>query len=155
MPLSEAQSAIVSLQRRALRSRESYTIDVVDRALDEIVRNYDNPKPAPWQVRSALANAAKVVRGRREVVAPVDFRDERGSQPGVTDAELELVDVRDWLDRTPALSDTQRRLLVRIADGDDAVELAADSGVPIPRMRERIARARSRARQAYVTEAVA
>jgi hypothetical protein len=156
MSLSEAQRAIVSLQNRALRTNEGYTLDVLDRALDEVVRNYDNPKPAPWQARSALANAAKVVQSRRDTVGTISLDDEARSQDvGDTDGGFAVVDLRDWLDRTSAVTDEQRSLLIGIADGHGPAQLAQDRGVPIQRMRERLSRARSRARTAFDRAAAA
>ena len=156
MSLSEAQRAIVTLQNRALSTSEGYTIDVLDRALDEVVRNYGNDKPAPWQVRSALANAAKVVQFRRDIVTPTSF-DDADSAPefGFVDEAFALLAIRDWLDRSPSVSDEQRRVLLRLADGDDAAALANERRIPVPRMREKIARARAAARAAYAAEAVA
>lgn len=156
MSFSEAQRAIITLQGRALSAREGYTIDVLERALDEVVRNYDNARPSEWQTRSALANAAKVVRFRRDSVAPTVF-DDGGNRSGLAavDAEFALFELREWLDRTPAVSAEERRLLIGIANGGDASHLAQDQGVPVQRMRERISRARARARVAYIAEAAA
>lgn len=156
MSLSEAQRAIVTLQSRALSSRESYTIDVLDRALDEVVRNYDNPKPHQWQVRSALANAAKVVQFRGHTVTPASFDDADNSPRLATvDEKFALFELRDWLERTPAVSSEERLLLIGLAEGEDASRLAQERGVPVQRMRERISRARTRARHAYAAEAAA
>lgn len=156
MSFSEAQRAIVTLQSRALRSREGYTIDVLDRALDEVVRNYDNPDPHQWQVRSALANAAKVVQFRGETVTPTSFDDaDNASSLAAVDDEFALFELRDWLDRTPTVSTEERQLLIGLAGGDDASSLARERGVPVQRMHERISRARTRAHDAYTAEMAA
>lgn len=156
MSLSEAQRAIVSLQNRALSTSEGYKIDVLDRALDEVVRNYGNPRPAPWQIRSALANAAKVVQFRRDTVTTTSLDDSgSASDLGAIDEEFVVLEIRDWLDRTAVVSTEQRQLLIGLAEGDDAARLADDHGVPVQRMRERISRARARARAAYAAEAAA
>src|SRR4051794_33238943 len=113
MNLTAAQSAINSLQGQALRRQDGYTLDRLDRALDEIVRNYENERPAAWQVRSALANAAKVVQSRRAVVTltPRTEGDSRGRpDTGSVDDAFAVAEVRDWLWRTPALTDDERKL---------------------------------------------
>ncbi len=66
---SEAEFALIILQRRSAQARDIFEIERMDRALDEIVRNPGNTSPAPFQVRSALANASKVLKERRAIVA--------------------------------------------------------------------------------------
>lgn len=137
---SEAQSAYLTLQSVALAAKDNYTIDRVERALDEIIRNPENTKPAAHQARSAWANAGKVLQNRRTLVRQVPL-----DTPGLDLAQVEgayaAVDILGWLDLA-AVSAGERALLQGLAGGNDARMLADVQGIPVQRMRERIARAR-------------
>jgi hypothetical protein len=153
--------AYLYLQKRAHRQHDSYTIERIDRALDEIVNNPGRTDPVPFQVRSSMANAAKVIKARRVIapVIPLEAHDAHrsggtsGDVASVSDASpYAVVETVAWLNGTRLVSPTQRALLLALVRGHDAATLAAASGVPVPRMRERIARARAAARRAYALE---
>lgn len=144
---SEAESAYLALQSRALSARESYTIDRVERALDEIIRNPENTKPADHQVRSAWANAGKVLENRRSL-APQMSLDTPGLQLAEVDGAFDAVEIFDWLDHA-AVSPSDGLVLRLLARGADAQLLADVDDVPVQRMRERISRARRVARADY------
>ena len=140
-------------------NREVYALEVLDRALDEISRHLDSAQPTAFQVRSARAHGAQAVKERREV-RTFDSLEAAQAGPGHVDpawveGEFAAVDLLLWLRNTASLTDCQRRLLLALADGAEPEVLAANAGVPVARMRERIARARSAAREAYKTEVVA
>lgn len=137
---SEAQSAYIALQSRILETQDNYTVERAERALDEIIRNPENTTPANHQVRSAWANAGKVLQNRREV-APQVHLDTPGLRLGVTDGDYDAVEVLDWLDHA-AVSAPARLLLHSLAVGADAQMLAEAQGIPVQRVRERISRAR-------------
>ena len=158
MSLTEAQRAIAHLQGLALRASDGYTIDVLDRALDEIVRNPDNPSPYLWQVRSARANAAKVVQARREVVTLDTSGEDEPSvveDAATTDTGYGVVEIREWLRTSSRLTEPDRTLLTAVADGQDSEHLAEVLELPVQRVRERLSRARKRAGIAYSTEVAA
>jgi hypothetical protein len=146
----EAQSAYSTLQSRALSASGGYMLSRLERALDEILRNPRNTSPAPFQVRSALANAGKVIENRRKL-APQDSLDEQAKsfdEPGKIDARYGVVEISYWLDRA-AVSDADRGLLRCLAAGADATALAETAGVSVQRMRERVSRARRAASRDY------
>jgi hypothetical protein len=157
---TQVQSAVQALQARALATADSYQLDVTDRALDELIRNPGSHRPAAYQVRSARANAAKVVRSRRQIYdqgvlqnldpRPGVHRQERLLQP-----PDEAADTLDWLARTSSLTDGQRRILSDLADGHDAESLSTRDRVPLGRIRERISRARRAGWEAYQHEMIA
>lgn len=153
----EAQQALISLQRRASTTGEVYFQERAERALDEVIRNHPKGSPAAFQIRSAWANAGKAIAHRHAIV-PVDSLDheaERYSfaqEPAITDGGYALVDLLQWIHSTSALTDRERRLMLALADGEDAESIASTSGVPIKRVRERISRVRKVARAAYNLE---
>lgn len=144
---AEAESAYLSLQDQALSATDNYTLERVERALDEILRNPAKTAPAAFQVRSAMANAAKVIEDRRRLAPRVSI-ETPGVEPGTEDGGYVAVEVMHWLDTAP-VSDAERTILRGLAHGADAETLAASGGVGVQRMRERISRARKSATQNY------
>lgn len=158
---TQVQSAVQALQARALATADSYEFDVTDRALDELLRHPGSHHPAPFQVRSARANAAKVVRCRWQAYDQEILRN-RDTRPGVhrqhrlaLEAEGSGIDIRDWLARTSSLTDGQRRILSDLADGHDAGTLSVRDRAPLSRVQERISRARRVGWVAYQQEVLA
>jgi hypothetical protein len=157
MTLTQAQCALNTLQSTAARTFETYLSEVLGRAMDEIVRNFDNDRPAKRQVRSARANAAKVLGDRRRL-APTIYITSSITEPDGVDHDLEIpvdengfgeFDVLHWLATTTQLPDGVRALLQDLASGHDANSLAMRDNLPVARMRERISRARRQGRIAY------
>jgi DNA-directed RNA polymerase specialized sigma24 family protein len=153
---SMALAAVAYLQQQSTRFGDIYELERHDQALDEIVANLDRTAPTPFQTRSALANAAKVIRKRR-AVRTFDSLDEPlpdGNLPdvGSVDESFALVEIHQWLDTSPSLRPVDRRVLRELACGEDAESLAGRYGLPVARMRERISRARSACRMAYSRE---
>lgn len=158
---TQVQSAVQALQAQALASSDSYQLDVTDRALDELIRNPGIDRPPAFQVRSARANAAKVVRSRRQLYDRAVLRN-LDSWPGVhreerlaQEPDERVVDTLDWLAQTTSLTEGQRRVLSDLADGHDAHSLSTRDAVPPSRIQERISRARRAGWQAYQHEIVA
>lgn len=155
MLTEQAQRALNLLYRRANRTHDAFTLERIDRALDEIVR-LNSTAPAAFQVRSALAHAGAVLRERR-VLAPaisLSATDSYG-EPAALDDQFAVTDIRVWLQTTNALTASQRTLLHQLSVEPDPAELAAERDLTLPRMREQVSRARRRARTAYAAEAVA
>lgn len=150
---TEAQSAYLILQAQARNTHDDYTLERIDRALDEIVRNLSKTDPPEHQVRSALANAGKVMANRRRL-APVVSHEDLVTDVDAREDGYDVVELRSWLETAP-LPSPARTLLVALAAGADAKDLAAQQDVPVQRIRERIARARKSARADYWATAVA
>lgn len=147
----QAKVSLLRLYEQAKHTSDNFALERIDRALDEIVR-LNNSDPAAWQVRSAMANASKVIRGRRRAVSPDSLEALRVDVAVPSDTE-DIVELRVWLHGTSGVNEGQRRLLSLLAVGKDAADLAAMHRVPLPRMREQISRARRAARSAYQAEA--
>lgn len=143
----QAEAALMSLYEQAKRTTDNFTLERIDRALDEIVR-LNSTDPPERQVRSAMANASKVIRSRRETVSAetLEARQVEIAAPG---GDEDVIDMREWLRCTPGITDRQRTLLVQLADDHDAVDLSAVYSIPADRMREQISRTRRAARMAY------
>lgn len=145
---SEAESAILALQHRGAQICDIYELERIDRALDEIVRNPENTSPAKFQVRSALANAGKIIKERRAAIA-IDSLDQGFDQGnsylGHTDPGFRGVEITAWIDSAP-LPTYERNLLRRLAAGEEAPTLAAEYEMSDQRMRETISRVRRKAR---------
>lgn len=158
---TEVQSALRSIQAQCdvtKASTDTFELDRNERALDELVRNAANSAAPGRLVRSARANALKVVRSRAQLGEfSLDEADlhvskrARAERAAMYDpiAELELL---DWLAGTHSVTPAQRDLLQALALGHDAEYLACRMGVPVQRVRERISRARRAAHAGYVAE---
>ncbi|MFJ2805390.1 hypothetical protein [Kitasatospora sp. NPDC087271] len=156
MPLTEqAQRALVLLTRRADNTGDLFTLDRVDRAKDEIIR-LNSSSPAPFQLRSAMAHASAVLHERRKLVPSMRLSEvEPQDEPETEEMAFAAVDTYHWLQTTPSLAEPQRALLQNLAAGLEPDALASRRGIPLPRMREQISRARKLARTAYASEVVA
>ncbi|MFE3455965.1 hypothetical protein ACFXKD_00355 [Nocardiopsis aegyptia] len=150
MLTEQAQSAMNVLYGRISRASESFELERLERALDEIIRLNAN-RPAPFQIRSAYAHAGELMRHRRDL-APTVSHSEVHHEPGTPDHGFALIDMQLWLDKTPSLTCSQRTLLQGLGAGQDASELAPVHGLNVKRMREHISRVRRCARGAYVSE---
>lgn len=153
---STSLAAVVYLQQRSTRFTDIFELERHDRAIDELVANLDRSAPTPFQTRSALTNASKVIVGRRGIrsYGSLDRPRSDDSLPdvGTIDPAYVVVDIYHWLDTSPSLRPADRQLLRALAQGEDAHSLAPRYSLPVSRMRERISRARSAARAAYYRE---
>jgi hypothetical protein len=150
---AQAQAALARLYTKAANTPDNFDLERIDRALDEILRLNSTDVPSR-QVRSALANASKVILDRRKIV-PLVSLDAVSVDVASPDGEEAVVDLRAWLHGTRRITEQQRRLLMRLADGDSTDVLAGAHRVPLLRMRERVSRARQAARAAYAQEVTA
>ncbi len=149
----QAQAALSRLYDQARRAADNFELERIDRALDEIVR-LNSPESHGRQVRSAMANASKVIRARRDI-APCISLDGLQVEHGHSDSHELVIDLRLWLRDTKRITDQQRRLLALLADDYDAEAIAAMYRIPVLRMREQISRARKAARAAFDSDMVA
>jgi hypothetical protein len=154
----EVQTAVRTLQQRALSAHDVFDLDRIDRALDEFTRNPGRTADPQHQVRSALSNASKVLVGRKKRL-PLGSSDDPGLHEPVrelafacVEGGFDTVDIRNWLYDAESLSTRERWILQALADGADAEMLSALLNVPLARARERISRARQVARAAYDRE---
>jgi hypothetical protein len=155
MLTEQAQHALNLLYRRANKARDSFDLERIDRALDEVIR-LNSDAPAAFQIRSAMAHAGDLLRQRR-VIAPTTSLSATNSycEPGAVDGQFAAADLMVWLQTTKALTSSQRSLLQQLSAEQDLAEMATERGVAMPRMREQISRARRRARTAYTAEVMA
>ena len=154
----KVQTAVRTLQQRAVSAHDVFDLDRIDRALDEFTRNPGRTAEPQHQVRSALSNASKVLV-RRKKRLPLGSTDDPGLHESVRERAFacieggfDAVDLQQWLDTTPSLSTRERWILQALADGSDAEMLSALLNLPLARTRERISRARQVARAAYDRE---
>ncbi|WP_327356385.1 hypothetical protein [Streptomyces sp. NBC_01304] len=149
------EGAIAALQESALRTFDSYQLDRIDRALDELLRNpSDESTPAEYRVRSAMGHAYEVLERRKTITPLVSLCAEHTDQ-GVLDWDYSLIEINEWLCSEPGISLEQRALLQALARGEDATTLAQREGLPVARVRERISRARRAGRQLWKTSVLA
>lgn len=154
----EVQAAVTTLQQRAETAHDVFELERIDRALDELNRNPLKTTDDRRQVRSAMRNAGKVLARRKELLPlgstddPRLYESVRERAMGCAEVGYDVVDLLQWLDTTPALTTRERWLLRALAGGADAEVLAEILGVPVARVRERIARARRTAVAAYSRE---
>jgi hypothetical protein len=149
------EGAIVALQQSARATFDTYQLDRIDRALDELLRNpSDESTPAEYRVRSAMGHAYEVLE-RRKTIAPLVSLDAEHTEQGVNDRDYPLVEINEWLRSEPGISQEQRALLQALARGEDAASLAHCEGLPVARVRERISRARRAAREIWKASVLA
>jgi DNA-directed RNA polymerase specialized sigma24 family protein len=145
---TEAQTAIVCLQQMASAKQNIYWLERIDRAIDECVAHPERIDPASFQCRSALANAKKVIDRRRAIRQweSVDQRDVASPRYASEGTQYSIVEWVEWLRTNAGISPSSRRLLLQVAQGHHAEDLATLYGQPLTTMRQRISRARSAAR---------
>ncbi|MEU4166183.1 hypothetical protein AB0F46_04755 [Streptomyces sp. NPDC026665] len=149
------EGAIFALQKRALDTCDTYQLDRIDRALDELLRNpCDDCTPAEHRVRSAMGHAYEVLE-RRKMIAPSISLGVLSTEHGAADQGYPLIEILEWLRAEPGIPQSQRVVLQALAHGDDAEALAARHGLSLLRARERISRARKQARQLWAASAQA
>lgn len=152
MLTEQARDAMTALYARARKTGDVFELERIDRALDEIVRRNDT-KPAAFQIRSAMANASKVILARRAIVACASLD---GAQHfGALDGHFAATDLTLWLEATGALTKEQRSLMRLIAREEDPAAIATTCGMAPDRMRQRISRLRRAARDAYAADVTA
>ena len=141
----EVQAAVTTLQQRAKTAHDVFELERIDRALDELNRNPLKTTDDRRQVRNTMRNAGKVLAHRKELLPlgstddPRLYESVRERAMGRAEVGYDVVDLLQWLLRA-------------LAGGADAEVLAVILGVPVARVRERIARARRTAVAAYERE---
>lgn len=137
-------------QQMCLRCRNSHQQECFELAVDELLRHPDNAGPPKFLLSKALAHSRSHLRRRRaiqHVISASDQLDALDVGGGERlDAELyAVIEFDDWIRRS-ALREEQKVLLLYQMYDVDAVSIADHMSLPAPRVRERLARARSAAR---------
>ncbi|MFF4197471.1 hypothetical protein [Nonomuraea sp. NPDC001831] len=152
MLTQQAQHALSELYAQACRITDTFELERIDRALDEIVR-LNGSSSATFQVRSARGHAWQVLRDRRVAVPLIALESlQTRQESGEHEGRYTAVELIQWLRTTRALTANQKQLLFRLIQEEDTAVLAADYGLALSRMRERISRVRKVARRAYTSE---
>jgi DNA-binding CsgD family transcriptional regulator len=155
MITEQTQAALLRLYALAGRAADVFELDRVDRALDEVLR-LNSDQPAAFQVRSALANASKVLRHRRSLAVTTPLGEILPQyEPRACDDEVAQIDVLLWLQRSSALTNAQREVLQLLCSEQDSAGIAQIWGAAPGRVREHVSRARRAARSAYEHEVLA
>jgi hypothetical protein len=143
--------AVQALQQQALTSRDTFQLDRIDRALDELLRNpTEQTGPAPSRVRSAMGHAYEALE-RRRALAPRVPLDPEHTDSSYIDARYPVVEILAWLTSEPNLNAGERVVLGELARGHDAASIAHRDGVALTQTRQRISRARRHARVLWQT----
>lgn len=115
-----------------------------EEALVELVGNPERTDPPPHQVRNALSNASKKLKRRHELMDEFSPTLTFGIDRPVLHLAAESIhDIESVVSR---MSSEDRSLIEAAADESGAEELAEQLCVPVQRARERLSRARARAR---------
>ncbi|MEV6129384.1 hypothetical protein AB0M05_21565 [Streptomyces violaceusniger] len=142
------KAAVTTLQRSAMYTQDIYDLERHERALDELLRDHEfTSGSAQHRIRSAKGHAFEVLE-RRKVIAPCVTVHAVTHEPGYTEPGFYQVEWLDWIRTEPTFNLIDRTILRSLAVGEDAETLAARHNLPLPRMRQRISRARRVARQA-------
>ncbi|MFF3060174.1 hypothetical protein [Streptomyces sp. NPDC057909] len=139
-------TAVRTLQEQALRIRDSYELDRIERALDELLRNPAGSTPAAYRSRSALGHAYETLE-RRKAIAPQTELEVSGQEPGYDEGAFHEIEMMAWLCVEPGFKERDRKLLIDLALGHDTETLAERDGISVVRLREHVSRCRKRARE--------
>lgn len=158
----DAQAARVLLQDRAARfqSTDHWRAEQADEALDELAAHPERVGEPSLLVRNALSNARKKLQRRqaireRVLLGPLPERPGRVMRPGrflptvtwtSSGYDIDAYAAIDLLQSLANLRPADRILLEMVGDGFEAAEMAAMLHLPVQRVRERLSRARARAR---------
>ncbi|MGW5498626.1 hypothetical protein [Streptomyces olivaceoviridis] len=137
-------------QQLCLRCRNSHQQECLELAVDELLRHPENVGPPKSLLRKALAHSRSRLRRRRAIqhlVSASDQLDTLDVGGGERmDAELHaMIEFDDWIRRS-TLREEQKALLLYQVHDIDAGSIADHMSLPVPRVRERLARARFAAR---------
>lgn len=143
-------SACAALYQRLARTQSfnQWETDRAEEALTELVNNPDRSDPPAHQIRNALSNASKKLRRRSEMDAYFFPNLQFGIDRAVPHDSVEnALDIASVLSRMPR---AERRLLELAASGAESDDIAVELGLPVQRVRERLSRARRRARTLWM-----
>ena len=137
-------------QNLALRCKDSYLLECLELAVDELLRRPDGEGAPRILLDSALAHARTHLRRRRAIRPLVPASDhlaehEAGGGEQADIDRLAVIEFEDWVQRSP-LAEEQRALLLCQIHDVDPMSISAALRLPLPRVRERLARARAAAR---------
>ncbi len=150
----DAIEAVRLGQARCQRTTSCYVQECYTLALDELLRHPENEGSPEQLLSKALAHARTHLRRRRAIMAIsaashlMEILDPSGGRAG-DEEHLVFVEYHDWLGRSGLRRD-QRLLLASQMYDIDPTELAVVLSLPVARVRERLARARSAARRVWV-----
>lgn len=143
----EILGAVAALQGRCSRERRQYDGEVLEEALDDLVRNPQRRGEPDYLAGSAVARARTKLRRRAEIAPCVSLEKVAGL---VVDdnGKHEAIMARDVVDRI-SLPSRDRRYLHLVAAGAESREIAEHEGVSLPLARVRLSRARKRVRESW------
>jgi DNA-directed RNA polymerase specialized sigma24 family protein len=155
---SNVTSAIAALQGQALNEYRVVDGEVLEEALDDLVRNPSRTGDTKHLIGSAIARArTKVFRRHRlaPIVGRIDEQPEPEEDSGfvitprTTDEPAhDLIEARDAVARSD-LPARDRNYLHLISNGFDARDLADLERAPLGTIRVRVTRAQARAREMW------
>lgn len=141
--------ACAALYSRIARCQgfDHWSTDQAEEALNELVANPHRPDPPAHQVRNALSNASKKLQRRSalmdEFSPTLTFGIDVPTNHSIAESAHDIHAV------LPRLSASERQIIELAADGSDAEDIAGQLGTPVQRSRERLSRARARARSLW------
>lgn len=140
--------AVCQLQDRSLRTCDTYALERIERALDELLRKPHEDAPVPYLLRSALGHAYETIERRKAIARQCELNAE-GREAAFVEGAYDVVEVAVWVCGQSGLREQDRALLLQLAQGHDSETLAEKMDIPVTRMRERISRCRRQARQLW------
>jgi hypothetical protein len=143
--------AIRALQDRCSRERRKNVGEVLEEALDDLVRNPNRDGDPDFLAGSAVARARTKLKRRAEIAPSVPL--ENVSEPATDDrGKHEVLMAKDAVERS-GLTAKDRCYLRLVATGAGSREIAELEGVAVSLARVRVSRAHSRARRIWADAA--
>jgi FixJ family two-component response regulator len=142
--------AVARLQARRQHLKDYWHIEQAEAALDILLAQPDRQDEPRYLVRNALADAGKKLKRRARLAADYAcFR--QLEDEGSDDDARAFLHATDFIERT--LTPADRTVLRLVLGGAEPNEIADTLGTSVLRSRERLSRARARARAAWEREA--
>jgi hypothetical protein len=142
------QSAYEDLQRRCLHARKAKTLDILERALDVLLRHPDRTGAPELLAYNAIREARRTGQRRAKAV-PIQLGLPSETSPTFdappTEGDFTEAEVQDWIDAAP-LRPREREILRSKVAGDPPEVTAERIGVSKPTLRVVVCRMRSAAR---------
>lgn len=150
-------NAVLMLQQKSSRKFyvSPYYTEIIDRAIDYLLRNPHLDKRPQYLIRNAIANAKKTIRKRQRICSIVS------SKPFLTEnipnrhsrnqAVEEFWAFKDWFERIE-LSDRDKLIIDFLLRGKTEYSLAQYWNISVKQARVRICRTKKRIFQLWQTD---
>ena len=152
-------NALLILQKRSEKAffRSSYRTEVIDRAIDYLLRNPHLNKHPQYLIRNAIANAKKTIHNRQRICSQVPLKsfsiENIPNRHGRNQAVEEFWAFKNWFERIELIE--RDKLVVNfLLRGKTELDLAKYWNIPLQQAHVRVCRTRKRIFQLWQTDSI-